>query len=98
MFENNSFEYTVSKKIEGKYLAYRILMIVGYVVFSATYFFGMFAAHFLPLMAFTPILTWMLIFFTWRYVSIEYRYETESGVIRFYNVYGGKKKKLMLEI
>lgn len=98
MSENNSFEYTVSKKAEGKYLTQRILMIVAYVVFCAAYFFGMFAAHLLPLMAFTPILTWMLVFFTWRYVSIEYRYETESGAIRFYNVYGGKKRKLMLEI
>ena len=50
-----------------------------------------------PLMAFVILLEWILIFFTWRYVSIEYKYETVSGGIRFYKVYGGKKKKLLLD-
>lgn len=97
MNENNAFDYTVSKKVEGKYLLCRILMIVGYTSFALVYFFGLAAAHLYPIMAFTPLLVWILVFFTWRYVSVEYRYETISGEIRFYKVYGGKKKKLLLE-
>lgn len=97
MEANHEFDYTVNKKVEGKYLVARILMILGYVVFGAVYFFGMAIAHLYPLMAFIILLEWILIFFTWRYVSIEYKYETVSGGIKFFTVYGGKKKKLLLE-
>ena len=72
-------------------------MILGYVLFGAGYFISLAIAHLYPIMAFTPLLVWILVFFTWRFVSIEYRYETVSGGIKFYTVYGGKKKKLMLE-
>ena len=98
MNENNEFDYTVAKKVEGKYRIYRILMVLLYVLFGSVYFIGMAIAHLYPIMAFTPLLVWILVFFTWRFVSIEYRYETVSGGIKFYNVYGGKKKKLILEM
>ena len=98
MTENNQFDYTVTKKVEGKYKTNRILMIIGYVIFAAVYFFGLAAIHMYPLMALIIFFEWMLIFFTWRYVSIEYKYETVSGNIKFYNVYGGKKKKLVLDM
>ena len=97
MEANHEFDYTVNKKVEGKYLVARILMILCYVVFGTVYFFGMALAHLYPLMAFIILLEWILIFFTWRYVSVEYRYETVSGGIKFFTVYGGKKKKLLLE-
>ena len=97
MEANHEFDYTVNKKVEGKYLLARILMILGYVVFGCVYFFGLALAHLYPLIAFIILLEWILIFFTWRFVSIEYRYETVSGGIKFFKVYGGKKKKLVLE-
>jgi hypothetical protein len=97
MNENNEFDYTITKKVEGKYRLIRFLMIAGYVLFGAVYFIGLAIAHLYPIMAFTPLLIWILVFFTWRYVSIEYRYETVSGGIKFYTVYGGKNKILILE-
>ena len=97
MNENHEFDYTVTKRAEGSYRIKRILLILGYVVFGAAYFFGLALAHLYPLMAFVVLLEWILVFFTWRYVSIEYKYETASGGIRFYEVFGGKKKKLLLE-
>ena len=98
MNENNEFDYTVAKKPEGKYRLYRLLMIIGYVLFGLGYFIGLAIAHLYPIMAFTPLLVWILVFFTWRFVSIEYRYETVSGGIKFYTVYGGKKKKLAFDV
>ena len=98
MNENNEFDYSVAKKVEGKYRLYRILMVLAYILFGGGYFVGMAIAHLYPIMAFTPLLIWILVFFTWRFVSIEYRYETVSGGIKFYTVYGGKKKKMMLDM
>ena len=93
MNENLEFEYTVSKKVEGKYRLHRLLMILAYVVFGGAFFFGLALAHLYPLMAFSVLVEWIAIFFTWRYVSIEYRYETLSGGIKFFTVYGGKTKR-----
>ena len=98
MNENLEFEYTVAKKVEGKYLLNRILMILGYVVFGGAFFFGLFLAHLYPLMAFIILVEWIVVFFTWRYVSVEYRYETLSGGIKFFTVYGGKTKKEELSL
>lgn len=98
MNENLEFDYTVTKKVEGDYLLKRILMIVGYVLFGLVFFFGLYMVHLYQFIAFIVLVEWIVVFFTWRYVSIEYRYETMSGAIRFYTVYGGKKKKLTLEM
>jgi hypothetical protein len=97
MEENMEFEYTVTKKREGDYLAKRILAIVGYIVFGLTFFIGLSLLHLYQCIAFIVLVEWILIFFTWRYVSIEYKYETLSGAIRFYTIYGGKNKKLLLD-
>ena len=97
MNEMNEFEYTVAKKVEGSYRTKRILMIVLYVVFGLVYFFGLAAIHMYPLMALIIFFEWMLVFFTWRYVCVEYSYSIISGNMTFYEVYGGKKKKLVLE-
>ena len=83
MNENHEFDYTVAKCSEGLYKIKRILMIFGYIVFGAIYFFGLALAHLYPLMAFIVLIEWILVFFTWRDVSIEYKYETVSGGIRF---------------
>lgn len=98
MNENLEFDYTVTKKAEGKYRLNRFLMILGYVVFGMIFFFGLYLAHLYQFIAFIILIEWIAVFFTWRYVSIEYRYETLSGGIKFYTVYGGKKKKLLLDM
>lgn len=89
--------FTVTKKPEGTYKRNRIFMILGYIVFGLAYFFGLFAAHLYVLIAFIVLLEWILIFFTWRYVSIEYKYDIESSTVRFYEIYGGKKQKEKFE-
>lgn len=98
MNENLEFDYTVTKRAEGRYLLHRLLMILGYVVFGMAFFFGLYLAHLYQFIAFIVLVEWIVVYFTWRYVSIEYRYETLSGGIKFYAVYGGKKKKLLLEM
>ena len=49
-------------------------------------------------MAFIVLLEWILVFFTWRYVSIEYKYNMSSGKMIFSTIYGEKTQKKTLEL
>lgn len=94
---NEEFEYTVKKKSEGAYKRKRIFMVLFYIAFGLIFFFGLAAAHLYQLMAFIVLVEWMVIFFTWRYVSIEYRYLMSSGKITFFDIYGERKKTAIIE-
>ena len=97
MNELQEFDYCISKKPEGKYRLCRILMVLGYVAFALAFFFGLYAMHLYQFIAFIVLVEWIVVFFTWRYVSIEYRYEMLSGRIKFFIIYGGRTKKLVLD-
>ncbi len=90
---NELYEYTVTKKAEGKYLFLRIGMIIFYIFATAAFFTACYLTRIIPIFALCPLLLWILIFFTWRYVSIEYKYTVESGMLKLYTVYGGKKEQ-----
>ena len=47
----------------------------------------------IPIVAILPIFLWMLIFFTWRYTSPDYKYTIESGIFTFSVGYVKNKKK-----
>ena len=91
MEDFNFFEYASEQKAEGKYLALRIVLIGLYVVFSATYFLVAYLTRIIPIVAILPIFLWMLIYFTWRYTSPDYKYSIESGVFTFSVGYTKKK-------
>jgi len=91
--EFNSYDFSVSQKSEGKWLVYRILMITLYVLFAVGYFIAIYVTRMIPLGAFIPLLVWILIFFTWRYVTPDYKYTLVSGVFTLYTVYSKKEKK-----
>lgn len=87
-------EYVVAKKAEGKNLLLRILLITLYVSFALSYF--IFFTVVLPivmLIALLPVFIWMLVFFTWRYASVEIEYQIVSGVVTFYHIYGGRSRR-----
>ena len=86
-------EYTVKKKSEGKYKLSRIMMIAFYFLFVLAFFVAAYKSGFIQTFAMAPIFLWILIYFTWRYVSIEYKYTVEAGMLTTYIVYGEKKKK-----
>lgn len=87
-------EYVVTKKAEGKNLLLRILLITLYVSFALSYF--IFFTVVLPivmLIALLPLFIWMLVFFTWRYASVEIEYQILSGTVTFYHIYGGRSRR-----
>ncbi len=90
---NELYEYTVTKKAEGKYLMLRLFMVLLYAVCVGAFFLVCYITRLIPVFALCPLLLWVLVFFTWRYVSIEYKYTVEAGMLRLYTVYGGKLVK-----
>ncbi len=94
---NEVYEYTVDKKREGRYLLARILMIMLYLLFLVAFFVAAYLTV-IQIFALAPIFLWMLIFFTWRFVSIEYKYTVESGFLTLITVYGGKKSKVKARV
>lgn len=96
--DSRSCEYTVNQKIEGKWRTRRVLLVLSYILFSIGYFAVCAAIRFYPLMCFTPLFLWMLVFFTWRYVSVAYRYEIVSGGWIFTRVMSDRFYKKMFTL
>ena len=89
MNEFNTYEFVVAQKREGKVQLFRILAVVSYVLFFCVVAPWMVAV--------LPIFEWILIFFTWRYQSVEFEYSMTSGNITFSYIYGGRSRKTALE-
>ncbi len=90
----NSFEYSAEQKCEGKWVLYKFLLILGYILFAAAYFTVIFITRIIPLGALIPFFLWILVFLTWRYISPDYKYVIEAGTFSFYISYSSKKKNL----
>jgi hypothetical protein len=87
----NYAEYTYGRKSEGKVLALKLLAVAGYFLFIIAYFIVCITLVPIHLFAVAPIFTWILVFFTWRYVSYDYYFEFKSGSIELGTVRGGAK-------
>ena len=75
----------------------KALMIAGYALFVIAYFLVCYVSRVIPLFAICPIFTWILVFFTWRYVSYDIYFEFKSGTLEIGTSSGstkGKKKTL----
>ena len=95
MDEFEKFEFVIKPRKDGKNKMFRVLMILLYVVFVLAWLVFGFLTGFIPLLALVPVTTWILVFFTWRYVNVEYEYMEESGRIYFSKVYDNRSRKLI---
>ncbi len=98
MNDFNYTEYAVDQKTEGKYLYLRIGLIVGYVLFSVLWFLGMYAAGIVQLVAILPLLLWIVIWFSWKYVQVIHEYTVTSDSISFSEIYGNRARRQVLTI
>jgi hypothetical protein len=81
--------YGVRKKPEGRYKFKRIMMICGYILFAFLYIFVcLVLTKAAMLIAILPVLTWILTYFTWLWVNIEYEYTIVGGNFKLAEVYG----------
>lgn len=95
---SNYTEYAVAQKSEGKWRTKRILLILLYIAVGFIWLVGVVGIlKIWPLGMFLPILVWMLVFFTWRYVSVEHEYTMASGVITFSEIYGRRSRRQKCE-
>lgn len=98
----NYAEFVVEKKVEGKYKLQRMLMILFYlavfagvlgIVALVNELTGGLGLFMVPMFCLAPLAAWMLHFFTWGYVSVEYSYTVDHSYMTVEKVLGGKKKK-----
>ncbi len=96
------YEYVVGQKKTASLRLRRAGLIALYILFPIVVLVVVATSRvgslFAPLCAFLAIATWMLVFFTWRYVSVEYEYTVVSGRLTFSKIYGGRSRKKVLEL
>lgn len=90
-------EFSVKKSSRGSYRLARIAVILGYILIIGG-LCVLLAIKFPMGIAIMPILGWMLVFFTWRYFSIEYKYTVDHSTFTAYAVYGGKSEKTLVKL
>lgn len=91
---NAPYEYVVAQRSEGRWRVRRILLITLYVLYPVfALLIALITRLSVPMLCFIPLSEWMLIFFTWRYVKVEYEYEIVSGVLTFSVIYGGRSRR-----
>ncbi len=98
-YATNYTEYTVKQKAEGAYLMRRLLLLGIYAVYSVAFclvFLGGIGGFKIPMMvALLPVTLLIIIFFTWRFVSVEHEYMLASGVMTFVDIYSGRSRKAL---
>lgn len=96
------YEYVVAQRKEGKWIVRRVAFVALYVLYILGLLLVVVAvpvgALMAPLLCFIPVTTWMLIFFTWRYVNVEYEYTIVSGRLTFCKIYGHRTRREMLQL
>jgi hypothetical protein len=98
----NTFEYIIKQKNEGKALAKKLGLLLGYVAFLGILilliFFSSPPALFVPLLMISTAITALLIFITWRFVCVEYEVILAEGDISFTAIFGRGFRKRILSL
>ena len=90
----NHAEYTVPQKAEGRYLKWRLLLIFLYLLFGFSYTITAFVIGIVQVIAVLPIFLWILVHFTWRYVSLEHSFSISEGTLTVTDILKDGKKRI----
>ena len=96
MADFESYEFVIKPKKDGKNKLLRVFLIMFYVAFVMLCLVFGFLTGFVPLLALVPLVLWIIVFFTWRYVNLEYEYLVQSGVMTFTKVYNNRSRRTVL--
>ncbi|HBJ19188.1 MAG TPA: hypothetical protein DDY70_05580 [Clostridiales bacterium] len=89
----NHADYAYAKKKEGKIRLLAVLLVLLYITFTVGFFLLCYLSRLIPFFAVAPLFLWILVYFTWRYVSYDIYYTFESGTLTFYRRTGKKTKR-----
>ena len=99
MNEFSTYEFSVKQRIEGKWILARAGLIFFYISYVAGWLtLGFTLRLVVPLLALIPVTLWILWFFTWRFVSVEYEYSITSGELTFSKIYGRRSRRAVLTL
>ena len=99
MDPSSTYEYVASPRKQPIYRLKRALMILAYIAYVVVLLVvGMTTKLLVPMLALVPLSLWIIIFFTWRYVSVEYEYSLTGGVMTLSHIYGGRSRRRVAEI
>ena len=94
----NHAEYTVLQKAEGRYLHLRILLVSLYILLAFSYVALSVWISLVQIIAVLPLLMWILIHFTWRYVSLEHSLVIAEGTLTVTDILKDGKRIPRLKI
>lgn len=99
MNEFQTYEIITHQKSEGIWIFKRIALILLYIAYVITAFtLGVMTRIIMPLLALVPVSTCILVFFTWRYVDVDYECSMTSGVLTFSKIFASRSRKAVFEI
>lgn len=94
MNEFETYEYVVKEKPSARLRIRKLLLVAGYVLFTTAMLSIAVASRLgAPVVALTPFGLALLIFFTWRYTSVELEYSITSGEVTVSKIYGGRSRR-----
>ena len=98
MNEFSTYEFAVAQKNEGRWRAARVGLILLYIIYPvALLLIGMKFSFIAPLLAFIPLSLWLIVFITWRYISVDYEYSVTSGTLTFTKIFGNRSRRKVFE-
>ncbi len=99
---DNSYEYTIKQRTEGKVLMQKLLLLFSYGAFAIALFSLVLAFSpvdlFLPLLLLAAVLTLLLIFITWRFTCVEYEIILSGGDLTVTLLYGKRRSKTLFSL
>lgn len=95
--EFTEYEYGVDKKREGKLKLLAVALIALYVAFVGGTFGLLYSIRLIPVFAAVPVILWIIVLLTWRYVQIDDKYKLSEGKFSLTRKYGNRGGRLLCE-
>ena len=96
MSEFNTFEFVVDERPEGKRKAFKVLGRLGLIAFISAWVIVSLCTIFY--LAVLPLALLGLVLYFWKIFNCELEYSMTSGIMTFSRIYGGMKRKKVLDV
>jgi hypothetical protein len=96
MNEQSTYEFVVDEKAEGSAKAKKTLGRGGILLIITAYVVATCAIH--PALAVLPVALLPIVLYFWKQFNVELEYSMTSGLMTFTRIYGGRRRKQVLEL